>query len=537
MAKFSPKRHEQIYSSQIARIVARSRLSDVADTSVWKHTAAASSRQDDEQYYQMSLLLALFSIDRASGDDLDERAKDIQPGVVKRVLASEATGTVVFTRVGTAGSVSIIIGTKVKTAAGEIFTTTTTGTITPTSVEQISSNGVGRDSNLVSVVADEAGQSGNVSANTVVKFENKPAGIDEVTNTVSFANGRDKETDPSFRTRLKDFVRGLARCTAQAIEAGIVGQTDSVSGATILFAKVTEDPILRGNVTAFIDDGTGQAEAISVTAIQLSAVFTWNGTLTVTTPDTSEVISGDWIRLNSDGQWFEVNVVTVDTNVTILNPGSDVIPTGATASSKNSDILTEGFDPFDEAVGGETTLFLDNFPIKDDLPINIATDVAGNLVSPTDYTLNPASGQVELVTPLVVGEQVVAGYTNFTGLIAFTQKVIDGDANDRTNFPGFRAAGVLVRAKVPQILVQPVTAIVTVTEGFDQSDVIADTIQAIKDYVNTLTISGDVLRAELFSFIMAVEGVTNVNITVPADDVIILDDQLARTQDSSITVT
>ncbi len=185
MPRFQPKRHEQIFKQMIARLVARTDLSDVGDVSVWKHVLAAASRQDDEQYYQMVLLLLLFSIDTATGDDLDERAKDIQPSVISRILSAKSVGTVVFSREGTTGTVSIPTGTLVKTSAGLVFRTTTTGTISPTSGEQVAGNGVGRDSNLVSVIAEEAGLAGNVSVGTVSKFVSKPSGVDEVTSLQS----------------------------------------------------------------------------------------------------------------------------------------------------------------------------------------------------------------------------------------------------------------------------------------------------------------------------------------------------------------
>lgn len=537
MPRFQPKRHEQIFAQMIARLVARTNLSDVGDTSVWKHVLAACARQDDEQYYQMALLLQLFSIDTATGDDLDERAKDIQPAVIYRVQAVKSTGTVVFYRTGTTGTVVIPIGTKVKTADGRVFTTTTTGTITPTSAALIGGHSVGQDSGLVSVIADEAGLSGNASSGTVVKFESKPAGVDGVTNLTSFAWGLDKETDDHFRQRLKDFVRGLARCTVQAIEAGVVGQVDEDTGATILFANVVEDIIDRGNVYLYVDDGTGTAEAIEDVAVALTPTLTWNGTTTVITADTSEADVGDWIRLDGDGQWFEISVVTPGVSYTILNPGSDTIPTGSTQSSKASDILTEGFSPTDEAVGGETRLRLDYYPIKEDLPIMLATDVQGNLVDGVDYTINPASGDIVMTSALVAGEQVVAGYTRYTGLIEFAQKVVDGDPNDRPNFPGLRAAGVLVRVWSPQVLIQNITAVVTVTEGYDQSLVVANAIQAVKDHINTLSISDDVILAALTQKVMAVAGVRNVDFLTPTDDVIILDDQIARTTDANVDIT
>ena len=66
----------------------------------------------------------------------------------------------------------------------------------------------------------------------------------------------------------------------------------------------------------------------------LAATYTWNGTTTVTTGDTSEVEEGDWIALDSDGTLFEVGTVAVNTSVTLLNPEGLPIPTGATDSSK-----------------------------------------------------------------------------------------------------------------------------------------------------------------------------------------------------------
>jgi len=69
-------------------------------------------------------------------------------------------------------------------------------------------------------------------------------------------------------------------------------------------------------------------------AISLTATFVWNGTLTITTTNTSEVVAGDWIWLDADAQWFEVETVVVNTSLTITNPYARIIPTGSTASSK-----------------------------------------------------------------------------------------------------------------------------------------------------------------------------------------------------------
>lgn len=535
MPRVQIKRYEQIYSQMIARVVARSRLSDIADTSVWKHVVAAASRQDDEQYYQMSLLLQLFSIDKASDDDLDERAKEIQPGVVSRIQATKAYGSVVFSRNGTTGTQVIPIGYRVKTADDVVFLTTEIGEITATSVEQVPGHGVGRDSNEVSVIAEEVGSAGLVAADTITRFVTRPTGVDEVTNLQAIANGGlDKETDDAFRARLKAYIAGLARCNISAIEAGIIGQVDPETGVTLLFAHAREDIVNRGYVTLYVDDGTGSAESVEDVAEAIATTLTWNGTTTVSGTD-AEVAADDWIRLDIDGQWFQVDTVGGG-NTTIKNPGGDTIPTGATQSSKATDIVTAGLDTGDVAFGGETRLNLDNIAIKDVLPVYLASTVNGNLTKDVDYTLDPTSGLVVFDTALVAGEQVVAGYIRYTGLLAFTQKVVDGDRTDRVNYPGFRAGGVMVQVLPPQVLIQNIEAVITVELGYDQATTVDEVKTALKNHINGLSISGDVIRAKLIQVIMSVPGVKNVDLIAPASDVLILDDQLARTRDANLDI-
>jgi uncharacterized phage protein gp47/JayE len=470
MPRFTPKRYEQILPQMIARVVTRSDMSDVADSAAVKHVLAAAARSDDEQYYQMSLLLQLFSIDTAQGEDLDERAKDIQPAVVSRRQATKSTGVVVFSRVGTTGTVSIPIGTKVKTSDGVIFVTTSVGTITPTSPEKIFGHGVGRDSNDVAVVADQPGTSGNVVATTIIKFDTKPAGVDEVTNQTAIINGLDKETDDAFRNRLKNYVASLARCTLDALEVGVIGQQDPTTGQTILFAKTVEDIIDRGDVVLYIDDGTGAAEAVD----------------TVTGENVTEGLQGP---------------------------------------------------PPDSAVGGEERLYLNEYPIKEVDPITVTSSTRGALTINVDYYLNPASGQINFDPPLVTAEVITASYTHYVGLIKLAQTIVDGDPNDRITYPGLRAAGVLVRVRTPQILLQTVTAVITTAEGYEFTTTRDAVVQAVKDYINNLSISDDVIRNKLIAQMMGVPGVINVLVSSPAADIAILDDQLARTQTANITIT
>ena len=228
----------------------------------------------------------------------------------------------------------------------------------------------------------------------------------------------------------------------------------------------------------------------------------------------------------------------------MVNPGNATLyiddGTGAAESTANvvDEIMTEGLagPPSGSAVGGETRLSLNYPAVKGTLAFTLESNNRGELDRGVDYWMNPASGQVVFYPALVTGEIITANYTRYTGLIALAQKIVDGDAADRGNYPGYRAAGVLVIVGTPQVLIQTVNAVITVMDGYDHAEVRAAIKTAIRDYINTLGISGDVLRAMLFKKVMSVAGVYNVNLVTPSTDIILLDDQIARTTDDNIVI-
>lgn len=250
MTTFTPKREEQILQQAINRVVARTSLSDITDASSFKQFLRAQAREMDEGYFQMGgPLRDLFDLKKAQGDDLDERAAEIQPATIARRDAVKATGSVVFSRSGTSGTVVIASGTTIKNADGIAFVTTAAGSILDTA----------QNSSAVDVIAVVAGTEGNLSAGSLVKFGAKPAGVETVTNPSGTSGGRDRETDDEFRARLLGFIASLAKSTPQAlafVALGVVLET----GESVAFSHIYEDPVERGNVTLYIDDGSGTAE-------------------------------------------------------------------------------------------------------------------------------------------------------------------------------------------------------------------------------------------------------------------------------------
>jgi len=463
------KTYEQILQQMINVLVSRTPLNDITDSSVFKHMLAAPARELDEVYYQLGLIPDLFNLDTAQGEDLDRRAGEIQPGLLTRTQAAKATGTVVFSRTGTSGTVTIPTGTLVKTTDGTMFSTISDGTI---------ANGYS-SSGAVPATATVGGVSGNVASGTVTLFDSKPAGVDTVSNPANFIGGLDTESDDHFRARLKSYIRSLPRGTVESLEFAAIGVTIA-NGQRVAFAHVVEDDVYRGEVYLYLDDGNGTVEQ-------------------------STLVTGE--------------------------------------------NLTQGFGggSGDAALGGEEFLYTNLKPLKVD-QFNPSASVSltssgvgarGLLTYGTHYLLNDPAGEFKMTPALVTGEIITATYTAYGGLIAEVQKIIDGDPEDRTNYPGVRAAGVRVHCRPPQILQQGIHAFVLVAEGYVKGvpigggaytagSVLANVADAIRSYVNNLGISGDVLRAEIIAAIMAVPGVQNTQLFSPANDVILLDDQLPR---------
>ncbi len=259
MPILQPRNRVQILREMVARAVARSKLVGLTRNSGVFHVLAAAANEDAEQYVQLARLRSLFSIDRATGSDLDERAKEILPGTIKRRPALFASGTVVFSRPGTTGTIAIAAGSQIAAtdAQGQIrFRTTAAGSIPDTSSV----------SGAIAVVATEAGIRSNVAAGAIIKLISRTPGITGVTNSAKFSNGQDRESDPKFRARIKAFVQAISRGTLRALES-FAENVVLADGRRVLFARVVEPIIPNGTVEVFIDDGTGAVEEFDSTFI------------------------------------------------------------------------------------------------------------------------------------------------------------------------------------------------------------------------------------------------------------------------------
>lgn len=462
MPIFRPRTRVEIARGMIARVIARSRLVGLIRNSVIFHVIASASDEDAEQYFQMANLRLIFSIDTATGSDLDERAREIKPSTISRRTSLFGSTDLTFGRTGTVGAVNIPAGSIIAASdeLGQIKYRTTVASQIADGFDEVI--GVG-------CVALEAGVRGNVEDGTINQFVSRIPGVTTVTNPTTISNGRDREGDGQFRARLKLHVQSLSRGTPTAVE-GFSVNVELVDGRRVLFAKVVEPILPTGLYDVFIDDGTGTTDT-----------------------DFEETFFG--------------------ANDVLINP----------------------------ALGGELNLFTTNKPIRDNndfiLGINGVFQVRG-----TDYELNSATGQIELAAPLITGDNVVARYRNYIGLIQETQKVLDGIIGATLSYPGVRAGGVQPLVKGAINSSQTLAASASVLEDFDSEQVIEDVEAAVIAYLNGLNIGAHVIVSEIIERAMAIDGMFNFQIsdlsgTFPAVDQIILPDHVARIVSANLSIT
>ena len=130
----------------------------------------------------------------------------------------------------------------------------------------------------------------------------------------------------------------------------------------------------------------------------------------------------------------------------------------------------------------------------------------------------------------------VPGYKFFDGLIREVTRVIMGDPSDLENFPGVAAAGVRVFVKVPTTINQNFQLSIDSDLGVSEESLVPDVKNAILNYVNALPIGGDIIISELIFSIQSIPGVFDVRFTIPSENVVVGEDEIARTKLANMVV-
>lgn len=486
MSRYRTRTRQELLERMVARVVARSSLTDLHDTASGKQALAAPAVELEDISDQAALILRAVDPNRAEREELDRICAVLAPlGFQGRRGATRAVGQVRLYRNSGAGASEVPafsrFGAPASGGVGADEAVEITGPATiPAGAPPVSL--------LAAARAVKAGSAGNVAAGTVTKILTAVPGLDAVGNDAAFTGGEDEETDAELRSRLWEYLWSLCRTTPRALQflartIGVAAHADGVQGAAVqvfldetpvvrrcLFARIVADPVFPGVSTLYIDDGQGFA---GVSAAQLYK--------------------------------------TVANSVLVA-----------------------------AAAGGERRIRLPWWPVVVGTAFTLEknTGAWATLVEGTDYTVNRANGQIVLAVALAAGNGLRVSYTYHLDLVRAVQYAVEGDDADPLTWPGWVAAGGIcfVRAALSSYI--PITADLTFDPALTDWATLEAAVKAeLLAYTAALDIGADWVRAAAIARAMGVVGMTNIALTLPASDVPVAEYRKAATTSGLITLT
>jgi uncharacterized phage protein gp47/JayE len=107
------------------------------------------------------------------------------------------------------------------------------------------------------VAAQNPGSQGNIPRGAIKKFVSDPFTGASVTNVIQFTTGRDEESDPELRARVKRARLSKGLGTAIAVRNSVLGQQAPDEAATIVSAEIFSSV---GETILYVDNGEGYEE-------------------------------------------------------------------------------------------------------------------------------------------------------------------------------------------------------------------------------------------------------------------------------------
>jgi hypothetical protein len=321
-----------------------------------------------------------------SDEFLDEYVKIVG---IRRFEGTRASGSV---RISTQVSRTVIPeGTVVTTSANDTGSIRSFETVSDTVVE----DGVTVVQD-VSVQAVEPGEQSNVPANTIVRFESPPVGVQGVTNPSATTGGEERESNAELRERAQNAVRSASEGgTTDGIKGFIrkniegVGEDDIAIDENLSAQPTTVDVVVDGGIRG---DVIGAIETSRPTGIKHELVR----------PETVQIGMNTFLSTDSI---VDTDRVTDTVETFLLDKGinenffeDELIREIMTADTRIQNI--ESLGAFIERVTNEEFIFKsgqDKYVLRftyDDLngDIRIIDDSGTEYVEGTDFTVNDITG-------------------------------------------------------------------------------------------------------------------------------------------------
>ena len=119
-------------------------------------------------------------------------------------------------------------------------------------------------------------------------------------------------------------------------------------------------------------------------------------------------------------------------------------------------------------------------------------------------------------------------------------KVLNGDASDFNNYPGYAAAGINILVDAPQVVSFNVAFEIRLlnTAQSDETQLISIAKDAALTYINTLNLGFDYIESELICSVKAAHpDIYDVIVTTPISNLVINANEVARVDSGNMTVT
>lgn len=235
------------------------------------------------------------------------------------------------------------------------------------------------------------------------------------------------------------------------------------------------------------------------------------------------------------GETFVDVLVTCDTAGSFSNIGAGQVflvspPVPGFISATNLSAFTSGSDAEDEDDRkSRFNAFISSLPRGTVAALKYGLNLA-NLVGPQGNITERVVASA-IIEPWLTDENAPISLVNCyihngvgltsLALVARAKEVIYGYYEaDGTAVPGWKAAGVRVEVFAAIELAIDVAGEVETDVGYDHDTLVETSTSLIYSYILALGIGQAAIHAEMIAIIMGIEGVSNVRISSPSDDVI-----------------
>jgi uncharacterized phage protein gp47/JayE len=144
-----------------------------------------------------------------------------------------------------------------------------------------------------------------------------------------------------------------------------------------------------------------------------------------------------------------------------------------------------------------------------------------------------ANDELDFNSDLIRGVQA---YNYWTGLLELVHRTIYGDDENLESFPGVGAAGITFRVLAPTVTQVSVEMNVTLREGISIASLENEIKSAVSGYINSLGVGEDVIIEEIRAAVINISGITDVDLSVPENNIPVADNEIARVSDPDILI-